>query len=43
VYRGALAWLAKARAISEEMEQAWAMMGSIKLQIVNMIDSDNDG
>jgi len=38
-----LAWLAKARAISEEMEQAWAMMGSIKAQIVNMIDSDNDG
>lgn len=43
VYRGALSWLAKARAISEEMEAAWAMMGSIKAQIVNMIDSDNDG
>ncbi|XP_021916110.1 symplekin [Zootermopsis nevadensis] len=43
VYRGALAWLAKARAVSEEMEAAWAMMGSIKAQIVNMIDSDNDG
>ncbi|XP_069686905.1 symplekin isoform X1 [Periplaneta americana] len=43
VYRGALAWLARARAVTEEMEAAWAMMGSIKAQIVNMIDSDNDG
>ncbi|PSN37455.1 hypothetical protein C0J52_11700 [Blattella germanica] len=43
IYRGALAWLAKARGITEDMEAAWAMMGSIKAQIVNMIDSDNDG
>lgn len=43
IYRGALAWLARARAVTEEMEASWAMMGSIKAQIVNMIDSDNDG
>ncbi|XP_068085676.1 symplekin isoform X2 [Anabrus simplex] len=43
VYRCTLGWLAKARSVTEEMEATWSMIGSIKAQIVNLVDSDNDG
>nr|CAD7265235.1 unnamed protein product [Timema shepardi] len=43
VYRSALGWLSRARSVSEEMEAAWNVMARIKVNIVNLVDSDNDG
>ncbi|EFA02993.1 Symplekin-like Protein [Tribolium castaneum] len=43
IYRKTLAWLCKASVITEEMENAWKQLSAIKLEIANMIDSDNDG
>lgn len=43
IYRRTLAWLCKASTITEDMEGAWKQMSAIKLEIANMIDSDNDG
>lgn len=43
IYRRTLSWLCKARTVTDEMEAAWKQMSAIKLEIANMIDSDNDG
>lgn len=43
IYRKTLSWLCKAALITEEMESAWKQLSVIKLEIANMIDSDNDG
>lgn len=43
IYRITLSWLCKASNITEEMEEAWKQLTSIKMEICNMIDSDNDG
>lgn len=43
IYRRTLIWLCKASNITEEMEEAWKQLTSIKMEICNMIDSDNDG
>lgn len=43
IYRRTLAWMCKAHTITEDMEAAWKQMSAIKLEIANMIDSDNDG
>ncbi|KAB0797876.1 hypothetical protein PPYR_08869 [Photinus pyralis] len=43
IYRRMLSWLCKASVITPEMEQAWNQLNVIKVEIVNMIDSDNDG
>lgn len=43
IYRRTLSWLCRAPTITEEMEAAWKQMSAIKLEIANMIDSDNDG
>lgn len=43
IYRRTLAWLCKAQNITDEMEAAWKQLSTIKLEIANMIDSDNDG
>ncbi|KAL1491323.1 hypothetical protein ABEB36_011936 [Hypothenemus hampei] len=43
VYRRTLLWICKAHTITEEMETAWTQLQNIKLEIANMIDSDNDG
>lgn len=43
IYRRTLSWLCKATNTTEEMEEAWKQMTSIKMEICNMIDSDNDG
>lgn len=43
IYRRTLAWLCRASSITEEMEDAWKQLCAIKLEIANMIDSDNDG
>lgn len=43
IYRNMLVWLSKASVITEAMEQAWNQLNKIKIEIVNMIDSDNDG
>ncbi|XP_063902796.1 symplekin isoform X2 [Zophobas morio] len=43
IYRRTLAWMCKASYVTEEMENAWRQLSAIKLEIANMIDSDNDG
>lgn len=43
IYRHTLAWLCRAANITDEMEGAWKQLNTIKLEIANMIDSDNDG
>lgn len=43
IYKITLSWLCKASNITEEMEEAWKQLTSIKMEIANMIDSDNDG
>ncbi|CAH1966093.1 unnamed protein product [Acanthoscelides obtectus] len=43
IYRRTLSWLCKAPTCTEDMEQAWKQLSTIKLEIANMIDSDNDG
>ncbi|KAH1013541.1 hypothetical protein HUJ04_002523 [Dendroctonus ponderosae] len=43
IYRRALSWLCKASTITDEMEEGWKQLHTIKLEIANMIDSDNDG
>lgn len=43
IYRKMLSWLCKAPLITQEMEQAWNQLNMIKVEIANMIDSDNDG
>ncbi|XP_060516392.1 symplekin [Cylas formicarius] len=43
IYRRTLAWLCKAPSVTEEMERGWNQLNTIKLEIANMIDSDNDG
>lgn len=43
IYRRTLAWLCRASACTEDMEKAWTQLCAIKLEIANMIDSDNDG
>ncbi|KAG8237774.1 hypothetical protein J437_LFUL017090 [Ladona fulva] len=43
LYRSALAWLSHARTVTEDMENAWAILTEIKTQIVKLVDSDNDG
>lgn len=43
IYRRTLAWLCKASTTTQEMEDAWKQLNAVKLEIANMIDSDNDG
>ncbi|CAG9859181.1 unnamed protein product [Phyllotreta striolata] len=43
IYRRTLAWLCKASTTTQEMEDTWKQLSTIKLEIANMIDSDNDG
>lgn len=43
VYQTALGWLSRAKAVTDNMEAAWGVVSNIKAQIVNLIDSDNDG
>ncbi|XP_018561363.1 symplekin isoform X1 [Anoplophora glabripennis] len=43
IYRRTLSWLCRASSVTDEMEEAWKQLCAIKLEIANMIDSDNDG
>ncbi|XP_035728470.1 symplekin-like [Vespa mandarinia] len=43
ILRAALKWISYAAVITPEMEMAWTQLSSLKVQIINMIDSDNDG
>ncbi|KAH0952402.1 hypothetical protein HN011_010265 [Eciton burchellii] len=43
ILRAALKWIASAIIVTSEMELAWAQLSALKVQIINMIDSDNDG
>ncbi|XP_059621299.1 symplekin [Phlebotomus argentipes] len=43
VYRSALQWICADAETTDSMEQAWNVLGNVKAQIVDMIDSENDG
>ncbi|EZA61337.1 Symplekin [Ooceraea biroi] len=43
ILRAALKWIASATVVTPEMELAWTQLSALKIQIINMIDSDNDG
>lgn len=43
ILRAALKWIASATVVTSEMELAWTQLSALKVQIINMIDSDNDG
>lgn len=43
ILRAALKWIACASIVTPEMELAWTQLSALKVQIINMIDSDNDG
>lgn len=43
ILRAALKWIASATTVTPEMEIAWNQLSALKVQIINMIDSDNDG
>lgn len=43
VLRAILKWAASAPVVTPDMESAWAQLSSLKIHIINMIDSDNDG
>lgn len=43
IYRRMLNWLCRAPNVTKDMEDSWNQLNTIKMEIVNMIDSDNDG
>ncbi|XP_014208073.1 symplekin [Copidosoma floridanum] len=43
IFRATLKWAASAPVVSQDMETAWAQISNLKIQIIGMIDSDNDG
>ncbi|XP_018355047.1 PREDICTED: symplekin [Trachymyrmex septentrionalis] len=43
ILRAALKWIASATVVTTDMELAWTQLSALKVQIINMIDSDNDG
>lgn len=43
ILRAALKWIAGAPVVTPEMEKAWGQLSDLKIQIISMIDSDNDG
>ncbi|XP_043799137.1 symplekin isoform X2 [Apis laboriosa] len=43
ILRAALKWISSATTVTAEMEVAWNQLSALKIQIINMIDSDNDG
>lgn len=43
ILRATLKWVATAPVIIPEMENTWAQISKLKVEIINMIDSDNDG
>ena len=43
IFKSTLKWAASAPVVTPDMENAWAQISNLKIQIINMIDSDNDG
>lgn len=43
ILRATLKWVASAPVVTPDMETAWTQLSKLKVQIINMIDSDNDG
>ncbi|XP_043462506.1 symplekin [Leptopilina heterotoma] len=43
ILRATLKWVASAPIVTSDMETAWTQLSKLKVQIINMIDSDNDG
>ncbi|XP_012251280.1 symplekin isoform X2 [Athalia rosae] len=43
ILRATLKWVASATIVTTDMELAWQQLSNLKVEIINMIDSDNDG
>lgn len=43
LYKKMLIWICRVQNVTPEIEHSWSQLTSIKMEIVNMIDSDNDG
>ncbi|XP_015126326.1 symplekin [Diachasma alloeum] len=43
ILRAVLKWVSSAAIVTPEMEAAWGHLSDLKIQIISMIDSDNDG
>ncbi|XP_014229710.1 symplekin [Trichogramma pretiosum] len=43
ILRATLKWIASESVVTTEMENAWMLISNLKIQVINMIDSDNDG
>ena len=43
LYKLCLQWLSKVKVINENMEAVWSLISEMKTDIIQMLDSDNDG
>lgn len=43
ILKATLKWAASAPVVTADMENVWEQINSLKVKIINMIDSDNDG
>ena len=43
LYKLCLQWLSKVKIITENMEAVWSLISEMKNDIIQMLDSDNDG
>ncbi len=43
LYKVALGWLCKAKTVTDNMEAVWTAVLSIKGEILNLLETDNDG
>lgn len=43
ILKATLKWISSAPIITTDMELAWTQLSNLKVEIINMIDSDNDG
>lgn len=43
IYKGTLSWLSKAKFVTDEMQGVWTIINTMKHEIIDMVDSDNDG
>ena len=43
LYKKCLKWICDAKSINENMEAVWQSVNDMKLGIVGMVESDNDG
>jgi symplekin len=43
LYKVVLTWLCKAKVVTDNMEAVWSSVVNIKDEILNLLDTDNDG